>query len=336
MTILITGVAGFIGSAVAEYLLQQEERVYGIDNLNDYYDVNLKRARLNRLQSFPEFSFDKIDIVDRDEVEKLFSDESFATVFHAAAQANVRYSLKNPSAYIETNLVGFWNILHSCMTAKVKHLIFASSSSVYGANKEAPSSESHRVDHPVSLYAATKRADELLAYSYAHLFRLPCTGIRFFTVYGPWGRPDMALFSFANSMLKGQAIDVFNYGEIRRDFTYIDDAIAGVVGLIGHIPQSDDGDAGGNISPVAKTPYKIYNIGSNQPQQLMDLITYLENELGIKAIKNMLPMQIGDVPSTFADTTDIARDIGFKATVSLREGVRRFVRWYKGYLSELN
>lgn len=327
MQILITGVAGFIGAAVAERLLASGERVYGLDNLNRYYDINLKLARLERLQKSPGFSFRKIDIADRDEVKSVFSGQSFDAVFHAAAQAGVRYSLENPGAYIESNLVGFWNVLESCKVANTPHLVYASSSSVYGANEQVPFSEHHGADHPVSLYAATKRADELIAHSYSHLFDLPCTGIRFFTVYGPWGRPDMALFSFTEAMLAGRAIDVFNQGDMQRDFTYIDDAVAGVVKLIGHIPQPGTG----NSPATARAPFRVYNIGSHDPQPLMSLISCLEKELGMKAVRNMLPMQAGDVPRTFADTTEIATDVGFSASTPLREGVRRFVAWYREY-----
>ena len=331
MKILITGAAGFIGAAVAERLLGKGARVYGVDNLNDYYDVNLKRMRLKRLQAADGFSFRKADIADRDEMASVFSEWAFDAVFHAAAQAGVRYSLENPEAYIQSNLVGFWNVLGNCKATKVGHFVFASSSSVYGANAKVPFSERHGADRPVSLYAATKRADELLAYSYAHLFHLPCTGVRFFTVYGPWGRPDMALFSFTDAMRKGRAIDVFNQGDMRRDFTYIDDAVTGVVKLIDHIPRPDAGGDATDDPAGARVPYRIYNLGSHNPKPLMELIACLEEELGIKAVKNMLPMQPGDVYQTFADIGEIEKAIGFSAPTSLREGVKRFVRWYREY-----
>ena len=331
MKILITGAAGFIGAAVAERLLAKGAQVHGVDNLNDYYDVNLKRMRLERLRAAAGFSFRKADIVDRDAMASVFSDRKFDAVFHAAAQAGVRYSLENPGAYIQSNLTGFWNVLENSRAAKIGHFVFASSSSVYGTDTPVPFSEKDRADRPVSLYAATKRADELLTYSYSHLFRLPCTGIRFFTVYGPWGRPDMALFSFADAMLRGRAIDVFNQGNMRRDFTYIDDAADGVVKLIDRIPQPDVDDAAAGDPGGVQAPYRIYNLGSHNPHSLMDLIAYLEDELGIKAVKNMLPMQPGDVYQTSADIGEIEKAIGFSAPTSLREGVKRFVRWYKEY-----
>lgn len=328
MQVLITGAAGFIGAAVAERLLAAGEQVYGLDNLNRYYDVNLKRARLQRLQKSPGFTFRKVDIADKNEVEDVFSGRSFDAVFHAAAQAGVRYSLENPGAYIEANLVGFWNMLEVCKVAAVRHFVYASTSSVYGENKKVPFSEHHGADHPVSLYAATKRANELIAHSYAHLFGLPCTGIRFFTVYGPWGRPDMALFSFTEAMLNGRAIDVFNQGEMQRDFTYIDDAVAGVIKLIGRIPQPG---AGSNSPASSAAPFRVYNIGSHDPKHLTELIACLEEELGITAERNLLPMQAGDVPLTYADISEMEKDTGFSAPTPLREGVKRFVAWYRGY-----
>ncbi len=332
MTILITGAAGFIGAATAERLLELGERVRGIDNLNDYYDVNLKLARLKRLEAFPEFGFAKTDVADHDAVKALFEETRFDVVFHAAAQAGVRGSLKRFDAYVQSNLAGFANVLEACRENAVKHLVFASSSSVYGANKEVPFSEHHGTDHPLSLYAATKKANELLAHSYAHLYRLPCTGLRFFTVYGPRGRPDMALFRFTEAMLAGRAIDVFNHGDMQRDFTYIDDVVAGVVKIIARVAQPGELAADGPLDPAnSDAPYRLYNIGNHHPEQLTDLIAYLEEALGVKATMNMLPMQPGDVPATFADVADLGKDVGFKPATPLREGVRRFVAWYREF-----
>ena len=331
MAILITGAAGFIGAAAAELLLQRGEQVHGIDNLNDYYDVGLKSARLERLRAFPAFTFDRMDIADRGGVARLFQEREPDTALHLAAQAGVRSFLENFNAYIQSNLVGFANVLDGCRTAAVKHLVFSSSSSVYGANVDIPFSEHHGTDHPLSLYAATKKAGELLAHSYAHLYQLPCTGLRFFTVYGPWGRPDMALFSFTRAMLAGRAIDVFNHGDMQRDFTYIDDIVEGIARVIGHVPKPGENGASKPDPATSNAPYRIYNIGNNHPERLTDLIAYLEDALDRKAIKNMLPMQPGDAPITFADMTDFERDIGFKSTTPLREGIRRFVAWYKEY-----
>lgn len=332
MTILITGAAGFIGAATAERLLELGERVRGVDNLNDYYDVGLKLARLKRLEAFPGFTFTRNDVADAGGLKALFSETPFDAVFHAAAQAGVRGSLKRFDAYVQSNLVGFANVLEACRENQVKHLVFASSSSVYGANRESPFSEHHGADHPLSLYAATKKANEMLAHSYAHLYRLPCTGLRFFTVYGPRGRPDMAMFSFTEAMLAGRAIDVFNHGDMQRDFTYIDDVVEGVVKVIARPPQPGETAADGPLDPaVSHAPYRLYNIGNHRPEQLTDLIAYLEEELGVKAATNMMPMQPGDVPATFADVADLEKDVGFKPSTPLREGVRRFVAWYREF-----
>ena len=331
MAIVITGAAGFIGAATARFLLQRGEQVHGIDNLNDYYDVKLKLARLERLRAFPAFTFDRIDIADREGIAGIFQEREPDTVLHLAAQAGVRHSLENFDAYIQSNLVGFANILDECRITAVKHLAFASSSSVYGANAERPFSEHRRTDHPLSLYAATKKAGELLAHSYAHLYQLPCTGLRFFTVYGPWGRPDMALFSFTCAMLAGHAIDVFNHGNTQRDFTYIDDLVEGIARVIGHVPKPGESGASKPTPATSNAPYRIYNIGNNHPEYLTDLLTCLEDALGRKAIKNMLSMQAGDVPITFADMTDFERDVGFKPAMPLKEGVHRFVAWYREY-----
>lgn len=322
MQILVTGCAGFIGADLCQALLVRGHTVIGIDNLNDYYDVSLKRARLERvIQSSTMadlFTFVDLDICDRKGVEVLFSDNKFDCVVHLAAQAGVRYSIDNPQSYIDSNLLGFGNILEGCRHAEVAHLVYASSSSVYGANKNFPFKESDRVDNPVSLYAATKKANELMAHSYAHLYNLRCTGLRFFTVYGPWGRPDMAPFRFASRMLKGEAIPVYNKGNMIRDFTYIDDITEGVI----KVAESDSGDV-----------YKIYNIGRGEPVQLMDFIGSLETHLGVQAKLKMLPMQEGDVPRTLADSTRLKSDFGYKPRVSVDAGVMRFASWFRSYYS---
>lgn len=330
--VLVTGAAGFIGFHLALRLLRDGHRVVGLDNVNDYYDVNLKHARLEQLEAFPDFAFHRIDLEDRRAMESLFDLYAFQVVVHLAAQAGVRYSLVNPYAYVDGNLVGFTHILEGCRHRGVKHLVFASSSSVYGANTRMPFSVHHNVDHPVSLYAATKKANELMAHAYAHLFRLPCTGLRFFTVYGPWGRPDMALFLFTRAMLAGEPIQVFNHGRMKRDFTYIDDIIEGVVRVMGRPPEPDPGWTGDHPDPgTSNAPYRIYNIGNNQPVELMEFIETLEDCLGTKAHKELLPMQPGDVPATYADVDDLTRDFGFKPATSIREGIRRFVDWYRAY-----
>ena len=325
MEILVTGVAGFIGMHVAARLLQAGHNVAGIDNLSDYYDVRLKESRLKELEPYPNFRFVKMDLADREEVAALFSARKFERVIHLAAQAGVRYSLENPHVYIQTNIVGFTNILEACRHHPVNHLVYASSSSVYGTNKKLPFSVKDTVDHPISLYAASKKANELMSHSYSHLFQIPTTGLRFFTVYGPWGRPDMAIFSFTKAILEGRPIDVFNYGKMQRDFTYIDDIVEGVL-LVADRPPAP-GDAG---SPIA-APYRLYNIGNHSPVELMKLIEVLEKCLGKTAHKNMLPMQPGDVPATFADVDDLMRDTGFHPDTPIETGVERFVRWYQSY-----
>jgi len=330
--IMITGVAGFIGSGLALRLLERGDAVYGIDNMNDYYEVSLKEARLARIKDHERFTFAKIDISDRAAIERLFRDNKFDAVMNLAAQAGVRYSIENPNAYVDSNLVGFGNILEGCRHSNVGHLVFASSSSVYGANTKLPFSEQDNVDHPVSLYAATKKANELMAHCYAHLYNLPCTGLRFFTVYGPWGRPDMALFKFTKGILEDQPIPVFNKGKMVRDFTYIDDIVEGVIRAIDNVAKPDpnwNGDEPNCATSYA--PYRIYNIGNNQPVELMKYITTLEDCLGKKADMNLLPMQDGDVLATYADTEALAIDVGFKPATSVESGIARFVEWYKDY-----
>lgn len=330
--ILVTGCAGFIGSHLSHRLLARGDEVVGIDNLNDYYDVNLKLARLERLQGHQNFRFQKLDVADREGMVELFAREKFDRVVHLAAQAGVRYSLVNPQAYIDANIVGFTNILEGCRHNKVEHLTYASSSSVYGANTKMPFSVHDNVDHPVSLYAASKKANELMAHTYSHLFGLPTTGLRFFTVYGPWGRPDMALFLFTKAILEGRPIDVFNHGNMQRDFTYVDDIVEGVIRVNDNVaspnPQwsSDAPDPG-----TSAAPYRIYNIGNSNPVKLMDMIGALENCLGQKAEKNMLPMQPGDVPATFADVDALVKDAGFQPATSIEDGIEQFVRWYREY-----
>ena len=332
MKILVTGVAGFIGAALAQRLLERGDRVVGIDNLNDYYDVSLKQARLERCRAHQGFRFEKLDITDRAGMAQLFRSNRFDAVMHLAAQAGVRYSIQNPQAYIDANLVGFGNVLEGCRHGSVAHLVFASSSSVYGANARLPFSEHDNVDHPISLYAATKKANELMAHSYAHLYRLPCTGLRFFTVYGPWGRPDMALFKFTRGIIEGKPIPVFNHGKMVRDFTYINDIVDGVARAIDRIPTPDPAwNAQAPDPATSDAPYRIYNIGNHRPVELMRYIQVLEDCLGRKAKLEMLPMQQGDVPATHADTRDLTRDTGFDAVTSVEVGVARFVEWYKGY-----
>lgn len=330
--ILITGAAGFIGFHLARELLRRGEQVVGIDNLNDYYDVNLKKARLSHLKPFEHFAFEKIDLADRPKMESLFWDREFDAVVNLAAQAGVRYSLQNPHAYIESNLVGFANVLEGCRHSRAKHLVFASSSSVYGLNTHVPFSVHDNTDHPVSLYAASKKANELMAHAYAHLYGLPCTGLRFFTVYGPWGRPDMAYFSFTKAILEGQPIDVYNHGNMRRDFTYIDDIIAGVMRLMDSIPAPDvKWDAGCPDAATSSAPYRIYNIGNHAPVDLMRFIDVLEEKLGKKAIRNLLPLQSGDVPSTCADIADLQAVTGFSPSTSIEVGLAEFAAWYRDY-----
>jgi UDP-glucuronate 4-epimerase len=332
MNILVTGAAGFIGSTLALRLLERGDRVVGLDNLNDYYDVGLKHARLARLRAFPAFEFEKADIADRERMARLFAERGFDAVMHLAAQAGVRYSIENPSAYIDANLVGFANVIEGARRSRVGHFVFASSSSVYGANAKLPFAEDDNIDHPMSLYAATKKANELMAHSYAHLYRLPCTGLRFFTVYGPWGRPDMALFKFTSGILAGEPIPVFNRGEMVRDFTYVDDIVEGVVRVIDRPAQPDPA-----WTPLAPTPsssnapYRIYNIGNNQPVKLMRYIEVLEQCLGKKAKLDLLPLQAGDVPETIADVSRLEAAVGFKPATPIEVGIGRFVEWYRSY-----
>lgn len=329
---LVTGAAGFIGYHLSQRLLARGDEVLGLDNLNEYYDVRLKRARLALLEARPGFSFAKVDLADRDAIAGLFEHERFQGVINLAAQAGVRYSLTNPHAYIDANIVGFLNILEGCRHAGVEHLVFASSSSVYGANTKMPFSVHDNVDHPVSLYAASKKANELMAHSYAHLYGLPCTGLRFFTVYGPWGRPDMALFIFTKAILEGRPIDVFNHGRHKRDFTYIDDIIEGVVRVLDNVATSNPKWRADAPDPATSAaPYRLYNIGNNQPVELLRTIEILEEALGRQAEKRFLPLQPGDVPATFADIDDLARDAGFKPATPLRDGIARFAAWYRDY-----
>lgn len=332
MKTLVTGAAGFIGMHLAERLLARGDEVVGLDNLNDYYDVRLKYARLERLSGYENFRFVRLDIADQQGLSDLFAAEGFRRVVNLAAQAGVRYSLENPHAYVQSNVVGFTNVLEACRRARVEHLVYASSSSVYGANTLLPFSVHHNVDHPVSLYAASKKANELMAHTYSHLFGLPTTGLRFFTVYGPWGRPDMALFKFTKAILEGTPIDVYNGGRMRRDFTHIDDIVEGVVGALDRPAQPDplwDGDA--PDPATSRAPYRIYNIGNSRPVELMRLIRLLEDCLGRKAAKNFLPLQPGDVPETYADVEALAADVGFRPATTVERGVRQFVEWYCSY-----
>ena len=332
MKVLITGSAGFIGSALALRLLERGDEVIGIDNLNDYYDVELKKARLARTLDHDAYTDVRMDLEDREGMARVFREHQPQRVVNLAAQAGVRYSLKNPHAYVDTNLVGFVNILEGCRHNGVEHLVYASSSSVYGSNTRMPFSVHHNVDHPVSLYAASKKANELMAHTYSHLYRLPTTGLRFFTVYGPWGRPDMALFLFTRNILAGKPIDVFNYGKHRRDFTYIDDIVEGVVRVLDRVPEPDpewSGDA--PDSATSNAPYRLYNIGNNQPVELMHYIEVLEQCLGKKAEMNLLPLQPGDVPDTYADVSDLVRDVGYKPDTSVEEGIANFVTWYRDF-----
>lgn len=330
--ILVTGAAGFIGSHLSKRLLDRGDEVVGLDNMNDYYDVRLKEARLSPLQERKGFKYVKLSLEDRCGMEKLFKAERFDKVVNLAAQAGVRYSLVNPHAYIDSNIVGFTNILEGCRHNEVKHLVYASSSSVYGANTKMPFSIHHNVDHPVSLYAASKKANELMAHTYSHLYKLPTTGLRFFTVYGPWGRPDMALFLFTKAIIEGRPIDVFNHGKMRRDFTYIDDIVEGVIRVLDKSPEPNPDWCGESPDPgTSYAPYKIYNIGNNNPVELMRFIEVLEDCLGQKAKKNMLPLQPGDVPATYADVDDLIRDVGFKPETSVEDGIKHFVDWYRGY-----
>ena len=341
MTILVTGAAGFIGSNLVKAIYKQFDapKVVGVDNMNDYYDVRLKEERLSELQNYPDFTFIKGNIADKTLIDSVFSEYKPQIVVNLAAQAGVRYSITNPDAYIESNLIGFYNILEACRHNPVEHLVYASSSSVYGSNKKIPYSTDDKVDNPVSLYAATKKSNELMAHAYSKLYNIPSTGLRFFTVYGPAGRPDMAYFGFTDKLVKGDKIQIFNYGNCRRDFTYVDDIVEGVVRVMKKAPQKQVGEDG---LPVP--PYAVYNIGNNQPENLLDFVTILQEELvaagvlpsdyDFEAHKELVPMQPGDVPVTYADTSALERDFGFKPSTSLREGLRAFAQWYKGYYSK--
>jgi UDP-glucuronate 4-epimerase len=332
-TYLVTGAAGFIGYHTCRRLLDRGDcEVVGLDNFNNYYSVQLKRDRFAQLEQRSRFQFEQVDLADRPAMAALFQRRKFDRVIHLAAQAGVRYSLTNPHAYVDSNLVGFVNVLEGCRHSGVQHLAYASSSSVYGANTVMPFSVHHNVDHPVSLYAATKKANELMAHTYSHLYKLPTTGLRFFTVYGPWGRPDMALWLFTEAILQGRPIDVFNEGKMRRDFTYIDDIVEGVILTADHIPGPNPRWSSAHPDPASSfAPYRVYNIGNNQPVELMHLIAVLEENLGKTAVKRMLPMQPGDVPATYADVDDLAADVGFRPATSIEEGVGRFVQWFREY-----
>ena len=330
--LLVTGAAGFIGFHTCKRLLARGDTVVGLDNLNDYYSVQLKLDRLKQLHAEPGFRFVKLDLSDGEAIARLFAEERFDVVINLAAQAGVRYSLTNPGVYVSSNLAGFTNILEGCRHSGVKHLVYASSSSVYGANTQMPFSVHQNVDHPVSLYAATKKANELMAHTYSHLFRLPTTGLRFFTVYGPWGRPDMALFLFTKAILKGRPIDVFNHGRMQRDFTYVDDIAEGVVRVADRVPQPDPNWTGARPDPgTSSAPYRVYNIGNNRPVELLEMISLVEKCLGRSAAKNFLPMQPGDVPETYADVDDLVRDTGFRPSTPLADGIARFIDWYREY-----
>jgi UDP-glucuronate 4-epimerase len=332
--ILVTGCAGFIGFHVSQRLLERGDEVVGLDSLNEYYDVNLKRSRLARLNTPPDtrrtFRFVQMDLADRAALASLFRSENFESVVHLAAQAGVRYSLTHPHAYADANLTGFLNVLEACRHHGVRHLAFASSSSVYGGNTHMPFSARTNVDHPLSLYAATKKANELMAHSYAHLYRLPCTGLRFFTVYGPWGRPDMALFIFTNAILEDQPIELFNQGRMQRDFTYIDDCVNAVLLLLDRLPQPDP-EWSDNRPDTSTAPYRIYNIASHRPVQLMAFVEALERKLGKPAKKSLLPMQPGDVPATYADLSELVSDTGYQPETSIEDGIGKFVDWYREY-----
>jgi UDP-glucuronate 4-epimerase len=332
MKILLTGSAGFIGMTTALRLLARGDEVVGVDNLNNYYDITLKENRLKRLTPHPRFRFFKMDVADREDIAQLFATEKFDRTIHLAAQAGVRYSLENPHAYIDSNIVGFTNILEGCRHNKVNHLVYASSSSVYGGNTKMPFSEHDNVDHPVSLYAATKKANELMAHTYSHLYGLPTTGLRFFTVYGPWGRPDMALFLFTKAILEGRPIDVFNYGRMQRDFTYVDDIVEGVIRVVDRIATPSPVFDSGNADPASSSaPYRVFNIGNNNPVSLLSFIGCIEDVLGKKAETNLLPLQDGDVPATYANTDALNDWVGFVPGTPLEHGVRRFAAWYRDY-----
>ena len=330
--ILVTGAAGFIGFHVAQRLLSSGQVVVGLDSVNDYYDPALKQARLEVLKPQPGFSFVKADLADREATKALFAKHRFPAVVHLAAQAGVRYSLENPHAYADANIEGFLNVLEGCRHHGCGHLLFASSSSVYGANTKLPFSVQDNVDHPISLYAASKKANELMAHAYSHLYRIPATGLRFFTVYGPWGRPDMAMFIFAKAILEGKPIRLFNHGNMRRDFTYVDDVVEAIARLIDRPPQGDSAWSGASPDPASSAaPWKIYNIGNNRPEELMHVVALLEKEFGRPAIKEMLPMHPGAVPATYADIEDLARDVGFRPATSIEDGIARFSKWFRAY-----
>jgi UDP-glucuronate 4-epimerase len=331
-SILVTGAAGFIGFHVAQRLLESGREVVGVDILNNYYDPKLKEARLDILKRHPNFSFVKLDLADRAAIKLLFEQRRFPVVVHLAAQAGVRYSLENPHAYIDANIEGFANVLEGCRHNQCKHLLFASSSSVYGANTKLPFSVQDNVDHPISLYAASKKANELMAHAYSHLYGIPTTGLRFFTVYGPWGRPDMAMFIFAKAILEGTPIKLFNHGNMRRDFTFIDDVSQAVVRLMGRPPQGNPDWSGDRPDPATSAaPWKIYNVGNNNPEELMHVVSLLEKEFGRTALKEMLPIQPGDVPATYADVEDLARDVGFRPSTTIEDGIARFASWYRDH-----
>ncbi len=350
MKILITGTAGFIGSHLAEEYINKGYEVFGLDNINDYYDVNLKFARLQKVginksdisynlltesKKYPNYRFIKLDLKDKDGLDKLFSENNFDYVCNLAAQAGVRYSLTNPDAYINSNIIGFVNILEACRHNNIKHLVYASSSSVYGLNQNMPFSTSDNVDHPISLYAASKKSNELTAHAYSHLFQLPTTGLRFFTVYGPWGRPDMALFLFTEAILNNKPINIFNNGDMQRDFTFIDDIIQGIKHVTGNPPKGDKSWSGLNPNPASSSaPYKLYNIGNNNPVQLMDFISEIEKALNKKAIRNYMPIQQGDVPATYADVSDLIKNFSYKPNTSIKTGIIKFIDWYREYYNK--
>jgi UDP-glucuronate 4-epimerase len=330
--ILVTGAAGFIGFHLSKRLLARGDEVVGLDNLNDYYDVILKKARLAQLEDYQNFRFIQLDIANREDIAELFTQAKFNDVVNLAAQAGIRYSIQNPYTYVDSNLVGFVNLLEGCRHHNIEHFVFASSSSVYGLNTKMPFSVHHNVDHPISLYAATKKANELMAHTYAHLYGLPTTGLRFFTVYGPWGRPDMAYFKFTKAIIENKPIDVYNYGKMRRDFTYIDDIIEGVVRVLDKIPAPNPTWSGDSPDPSSSpAPYRLYNIGNNNPVELMHYIEVLEKTLGKEAEKNMLPIQAGDVSATYADIEDLEKEVGFKPKTTIEEGIEHFIEWYKHY-----
>ncbi len=332
MKILLTGAAGFIGMTTTLRLLARGDEVVGLDNLNDYYEVSLKHNRLARLTPHANFRFVQMDVADRAGMERLFAAERFDRVIHLAAQAGVRYSLKNPHAYVDSNIVGFMNVLEGCRHSAVQHLVYASSSSVYGGNTKMPFSEHDSVDHPVSMYAATKKANELMAHTYSHLFGLPTTGLRFFTVYGPWGRPDMALFLFTKAILEGRPIDVFNHGQMQRDFTFVDDIVEGVIRVMDRVAEPNPAYVSDRPDPgTSNAPYRVFNIGNHNPVQLLDYIACIEDALGMKAQKNLLPLQDGDVPATYADVDALRDWVGFAPATDVGTGVARFVAWYRGY-----